>query len=418
MTSDVISLKGCLNSTGVRRVRCSSVIVWPAVLLATLIFSNSLVFGQARSVGGSVNDDTGVPLPGATVVVIGSDRQAIANEQGLFTISASRGELIQISFIGYESVNLVLGEELDLSIRLKESSAILNEVVVVGYGTIPRSDVTGAIARISTPDFVKGNVSAALQQAQGKIPGLSITRPDGDPNGDFNVRIRGATSLEGQPPLVVIDGVVIDDFDRAMASVNPNDIESYDVLKDASAAAIYGSRGANGVLIVTTKKGKSGPATFQYNAFGSIESASNQFDVLTRDEWLSATASDTTAYHYDAGGNTDWQKAITETAYTQSHMISVAGGSDHVRARGSIGYIDQEGIVLNTGREVLTTRLNADLNSSNEKLSASIAFNSSVINRDFLPDQTGTSQVRQGGAAVFTWAKSFLRILADSGRHW
>ncbi|MGC3945439.1 MAG: SusC/RagA family TonB-linked outer membrane protein [Chryseolinea sp.] len=365
---------------------------------------------QTRTVVGSVTDEQGEPLPGTSVMVVGTSQQTIADGTGGFVIAANSGELLQLSFIGYESRVIQIGEETTLSLQMKPSVKMLDELVVVGYGSVPRSDVTGAVSKLTEGDFVKGNATAALQQAQGKIPGLVITQPGGDPNGDFNVRIRGATSLEGQPPLVVIDGVAIDDFDRAMATLNPNDIESYNVLKDASAAAIYGSRGANGVLLVTTKKGTPGNATIQYSGFGTVEKISSRFDVLNREQWLSATANIPNASYLDAGGDTDWQKEITRTAYTQSHLISAAGGSDHVRARGSVGYIDQQGLVINTGKQVLTTRLNTDLTSANGKLDVSFGVNTSMIDRDLLPDQTGTNQVRQGGAAVFTWASNFLPV--------
>ena len=137
---------------------------------------------------------------------------------------------------------------------MTESTVTLEEVVVVGYGTSRKKDVTGAVARVTTDQFNTGVITSPLQQIEGKVAGLVIIQPGGDPNGDFIVRLRGATSLEGQPPLLVIDGVAIDDFNKAISTLNPADIESYDILKDASAAAIYGSRGANGVILVTTKK--------------------------------------------------------------------------------------------------------------------------------------------------------------------
>lgn len=361
-------------------------------------------------VTGTVFDAQGDALAGATVLLVGTDRQTITDLHGQFLLAARTGDQLQVSFVGFESVDLVIKEENDLQIYLTESVTMLQEAVVIGYGSAPRSDVTGAVSSVSSKDFVKGNITASLQQVQGKIPGLVITQPGGDPNSDFNVRIRGATSLEGQPPLLVIDGVAVDDFNRAITTVNPNDIASYDVLKDASAAAIYGSRGANGVILITTKKAERGKVSFQYNGFGSIEEISHKYDVLTRDEWLSATAEDTTAYHYDMGGDTDWQKAITRTAYSQSHTISASGGTEQLRVWGSVGYLKQEGIVRRTEKEVVTARVNANFSSVNEKFDVELGINTSVIDRDMLPDQTSTAQNRLGGAAVFPWTNSYLPV--------
>ena len=287
---------------------------------------------------------------------------------------------------------------------------MLDEVVVVGYGTALRKDVSGSVASVSTGEFIQGNNTNPLQQIQAKVPGLVITQPGGDPNGDYNVRIRGATSLEGQPPLLVIDGVAIDDFNRAITTLNPVDIASYDVLKDAAAAAIYGSRGANGVILITTKKAKYGATTFEYSGYGSVETISNRFDVLNAEQWRDATAADPNASGYDLGANTDWQKEITRSAYTQSHIFSASGGSNQIRVRGSAGYINQQGIAINTGKEVLTARLSADIRSANDKLNIAYGINTSVINRNFLPDQTSTAQVRQGGAYVFSYTPSYLPV--------
>jgi iron complex outermembrane receptor protein len=192
-------------------------------------------------------------------------------------------------------------------------------VVVIGYGTSRKKDLTGAVTRVTPKDFNKGNITNPIQQLQGKVAGLLIVQPGGDPNGDFTVRIRGATSLEGQPPLLVIDGVAIDDFNKAAATLNPADIETYDILKDASAAAIYGSRGANGVILVTTKKGRPGKTLVEYNGFVGIEKISNQLNVLSADQWRDATSA-IGGGGLDKGGNVDWQKAnLTNGIFTQSH---------------------------------------------------------------------------------------------------
>ena len=291
-------------------------------------------------------------------------------------------------------------------------SSTLNDVVVIGYGTSRKKDLTGAMTKVTVKEFNTGIITSPLQQLQGKVAGLVIVQPGGDPNGDFIVRIRGATSLEGQPPLLVIDGVAIDDFFKAVNTLNPADIESYDILKDASAAAIYGSRGANGVILVTTKKGRSGKTSVDYNGFAGTEKFSNQIKVLlSADQWRKAAAA-SGGNAFDAGGNTDWQKAISQTAFTQSHTIGISGGNDGINFRGSVGYLKQEGVIINTGKEVITARLTANQKSFNNKLEIRYGINTSVIKRDFLPDQTSTSQVRTGGGFCFQSNSGLLTRMA------
>jgi iron complex outermembrane receptor protein len=286
-----------------------------------------------------------------------------------------------------------------LNIFLVENMVNLDEVMLVGYGTTRRKDITGAVTKISAKDFNTGIITSPLQQIQGKVAGLVIVQPGGDPNGDFSVRIRGATSLEGQPPLLVIDGIAIDDFNKAITTLNPSDIESYDILKDASASAIYGSRGANGVILVTTKRSRAGKTIVDYNGFMGVEMISNTLDVLNADQYLKATGPDGAAF--DKGANTDWQKAISQTALSQSHTIGISGGTDHFNFRGSVGYLQQDGVVINSSKEVITARLNIEQKILNDKLEIDYGINTSVINRSFLPDQSSTSQVHKSGSGIF-----------------
>ncbi|HMG93755.1 MAG TPA: SusC/RagA family TonB-linked outer membrane protein [Chryseolinea sp.] len=379
------------------------------LLLCTLLLVTQSAFAQSN-ISGRIAGTDGIPLPGATVSIVGTNNHAVADSDGRFMLNAKPGDLLHFSFMGFQDLQVVLGNETELNISLPEATTVLDEVVVVGYGTSLRKDVSGSVASVSTDEFIQGNNTNPLQQIQAKVPGLVITQPGGDPNGDYNVRIRGATSLEGQPPLLVIDGVAIDDFNRAITTLNPLDIASYDVLKDAAAAAIYGSRGANGVILITTKKAKYGATTFEYSAYGSVETISNRFDVLNAQQWRDATAADPNASGHDLGANTDWQKEITRSAYTQSHIFSASGGSSQIRVRGSAGYINQQGIAINTGKEVLTARLSADIRSANDKLNIAYGINTSIINRNFLPDQTSTAQVRQGGAYVFSYTPSYLPV--------
>jgi TonB-linked SusC/RagA family outer membrane protein len=375
--------------------------------LCFLLFSGTII--SQPIITGKIIGKDGTALSGATIRVKATNLFTIADSSGWFAIKANSGDIIEVSFVGYHNRQIVVGNETDLNISLTETMMNLDEVVVVGYGTSRRKDLTGAVTRVTANEFNTGVITSPLQQVQGKVAGLVIVQPGGDPNGDFIVRIRGAASLEGQPPLLVIDGVAIDDFFKAINTINPADIESYDILKDASAAAIYGSRGANGVILVSTKKGRTGKLSVEYNGFLTSEKMSNLIKVLTADQWRSATAT-IGGSGIDAGGNMDWQKAISQTGLSHGHTIGFSGGKEGMNFRGSMGYLKQEGVILNTGKEVFTTRLNAFQKSLNNKLEIRYAINTSVIKRDFLPDQNSTSQVRTGGASVFSQTLAYLPV--------
>jgi TonB-dependent starch-binding outer membrane protein SusC len=365
-------------------------------------------YAQARF-SGNVQDQTGHPLSGVTILGGSSDVLTTTDSIGNFALIASSGATIEFSYVGFARQRVLLNEVGDLNIVMIEQALTLDEIIVTGYGTASRKNVTASIDRVSKENFIKANVTSPLQHLQGQVAGLSIVRAGGDPNGDFIVRVRGATSIEGQQPLLVIDGVAMSDFHRGISSVNPADIESYDVLKDAAAAAIFGSRGANGVIIITTRKGKAGKAKFEYSGFVSAENASNKIDVLSADQWRQATEGWGGEF-LDQGANTDWQEEMSQTAYTQNHSFNISGGSDEIQFSGSIGYLKQDGVILNTGKDAFTTRMIVTQSAVNKKLRLEYNFNSSTIRRDFLPDQSSTSQVREGGAYVFSYSPWVLPV--------
>ncbi len=199
-----------------------------------------------------------------------------------------KGAILEISCIGYISQRVIVKNGSEIILQLSETQNNLNEVVRIGYGTTLRKDITGAVSGISSNQFNVGVITNPLQEMEGKVAGVVIVQPGGDPNGDYIVRIRGATSLTGQPPLLVIDGVAVDSFQIAINTLNPADIESFTILKDASSAAIYGSRGANGVILVTTKRGRAGKTLVEYDGFVSQENVSHELDALNADEWRKA----------------------------------------------------------------------------------------------------------------------------------
>jgi TonB-dependent starch-binding outer membrane protein SusC len=358
-------------------------------------------FAQNKVITGKVTErEDGSVIARASIVAKNANAGTLTDSNGNFRIVVPDTErTLTISHIGFVPQVIDVTQNADLVISLVSGISPLDEAIVTGYGTLKRKDITGSVERLTINEFNRGIITNPLQQAQSKIAGVLITQAGGDPNGDFIVRIRGATSLEGQPPLLVINGVAIDDFHKAINRLNPADIESFDILKDASAAAIYGARGGNGVIIITTKHGRQGKMSLGYDAFVGVEKIANKLKVLSANDWRKATG--TGGQSLDKGANTDWQNEITRSAISHSHTISLSGGNNEMNYRGSVGYTRQEGIILNTAKELFSIRLVADQSSLNNRLKVTYDINNTVIKRDFLPDQASTSQVRSNGTSLF-----------------
>ncbi len=243
----------------------------------------------------------------------------------------------------------------------------LEEIVVIGYGTQRKKELTSAIANVKSEDFVKGYVNNPAQLLQGKVAGLSISKPGGNPNEDYTVRLRGMSTIGANTsPLVVIDGVI----GGNLSNVDPTDIESIDVLKDGSAAAIYGTRGSSGVIIVTTKRGRRGTAQIEYNGYVTSEMVAKHTDVMNATQWRAL--SQETGVGTDFGGDTDWFKETTQTAIAQVHNLSMSGGTNQTTYRASINFRDGDGIILNTGYSSLNGRLNLRQKAINDKLTVDL----------------------------------------------
>jgi len=258
-----------------------------SLLLCVLITQFS--FAQNKTITGRVLDDKGSPVQGATVTIKGSRTGTATDASGAFKLSVSaNAKTLVISSVGFTAQEIDVSSQTSVTASLVPSNASLNEVVVTGYGTARKKDVTGAISSISSKDFSTG-VTTPLESIEGKVPGLAITSPGGDPNGNLIIRLRGQASLSGgQTPLIVLDGVPLDDPTQ-IANIPPNDIASFDVLKDASAAAIYGTRAANGVIIVNTKKGHAGRTTVEYNTFVGMDVQAKYYPLLNLAQWRSAS---------------------------------------------------------------------------------------------------------------------------------
>jgi TonB-linked SusC/RagA family outer membrane protein len=337
------------------------------------------VMAQNKVVTGKVTDShDGTPMPGVSVVVKGSTVGTNTGPNGDYKLSvpASTTTLV-VSFIGYAKQEVDITGKPLVNISLVGSATALSEVqiVSVGYGSTRKKDLTGAVSNISAKDFNQGTIINPLDQIQGKVAGVVITQGGGDPNQTATVRLRGQTSLSGnQSPLFVVDGIQLDD-PAQFQNIPPGDIATYDILKDASATAIYGSRGANGVIIVTTKKGSAGKAQVDYNGYGSVAKQSKYFDLLSAAD---VRALPTFQPSLEGGGNTDWQRAITRTAYTQSHNLAVSGGTGGFNYRASLNYQNQDGVIINSGKKQLGVRFSAEQKALNDKLD--IQFGISNVN--------------------------------------
>jgi TonB-dependent SusC/RagA subfamily outer membrane receptor len=285
-----------------------------AVLMIAMLFLSAGIFAQGKKqVSGTVYDNTGNVLPGASVMEVGTKNGTSTDFDGKFTLQVAVGGAIEVSFIGATTQKIqITAAASNLDIRLQNDGYALAEVQVVsvGYGKVKKSDLTGAISTVGADDLVKGTISSTEQVLQGKVAGLNIIRPSGDPSAGATIRLRGGTSLTASnSPLIVVDGIAGVDINI----VQPSDIKSVDVLKDASATAIYGSRGANGVIIITTKSGTKGVSVV-YSGLSSVGYVADNLDLLSANQWRGYVRQTGNADAVDYGGNTNWQKAVEQTA--------------------------------------------------------------------------------------------------------
>lgn len=358
-------------------------------VLAFMFLANQIAWAQGRTVTGTVSDATGSTLPGVSVQIKGTQRGTTTDGTGKYTLnSVADNVTLVFSFIGYTSQEVAVGNRSTVDVKLADDTKALEEVVVVGYGTAKRKDLTGSVAQVTSKEFNPGITPNPLQAIQGKVAGLVITTPSGDPNSQPTVRLRGYTSLAGgSEPLYVVDGMI----GVPISQVNPNDIESMDVLKDASAAAIYGSRAANGVIIVTTKRGKSGQAVVTFNNYVGVETISNRLDLLDGPGYREAVTKIKGASALNDGlrfptgnYNTDWMKEISRTAVTNNHNIAVSGGSPAFSYRGSVDYINQQGIIKTSGFDRIIGRINLDQKALDNRLNVQYNLQYTRTNQNFV----------------------------------
>ncbi|MBS1946884.1 MAG: TonB-dependent receptor [Bacteroidetes bacterium] len=349
-------------------------------LLMLCVIMTQLAFSQTKTITGKITDDKGNPIQGATITVRGSKVGTSTDASGAFSLNVpANAKTLVISSVGFSEQEIAMQGKESFDVSLVAAASSLSDVVVVGYGTARKKDLTGAVAKVGAKEFNQGVVTNPIAQIQGKVAGLVITTPGGDPNQAPIIRLRGQTSLTGgQTPLIVLDGIPLD-FPDLLNNIPPGDIESYDILKDASAAAIYGSRGANGVIIVNTKKGTAGKPQVSYNGYVGIQKVAKYLDMLSPNEWRAATGA--AGAGIDKGANTDWQKAITQTGMVHSHDVAISGGSKGFTYRGSVNYLNQQGVVINSGKEEYGLRFNAQQKALDDKLEINLGIINTTTNR-------------------------------------
>lgn len=336
---------------------------------------------QKISISGVVKDSSGEPAIGASVIEKGTSNGMMTNIDGEFKLDVASNGTLVISYVGFTTQEISVAGKTSFNIVLEEDSKLLKEVVAIGYGSQTKREITGAVASIKPENFNKGIQSSATGLLQGKVAGLNIVKlGGGDPtNKDYNVQLRGVGSLKGsQSPLFIIDGVPGGDIN----SVNPNDIESIDVLKDGSAAAIYGTRANAGVILITTKRGQPGKTMIEYTGNMGADMISKKLRVLTADEYREKMVPKGRA---DEGSSTDWLKEITRPlAFSQQHNIAISGGSEDFSFRGSVGYKSNQGLAIESKYQEIQTRFVANQKGLNDMLDLAYDFSYSKNEKSWI----------------------------------
>lgn len=377
----------------------------------SITFSNGhiIINKQARTVSstkkisGVVKDETGEPVIGANVVVKGTTNGTVTDMNGRYSLEVPEGGVLQISYIGYNTQEVKVGSGDVVNVSLREDSEALDEVVVIGYGTVKKSDLTGAVGSVQMKDVSQVGITSADRALQGQIAGVQVNARTGQPGESMMIRVRGSNSLAGgNEPLYVIDGMPVE---KMNSDINPEDILSMEVLKDASSTAIYGSRGANGVVMITTKRGRTGDTVLEYNGYVGVSSLRKKLDLLGKDDYIAMVNE---VSQNDGNGiaitpeqaallpNNDWQDLAYQTALTHSHQVSVSGGTDKTKLYSSLNYMNQEGIIKGSDYNRFALRINGD-----QKLARNLSLNASIA-YSYGTQNTANSSADGWGAIAYT----------------
>lgn len=355
------------------------------VTFVSILLLPCLLFAQAsKEIKGSVTDDKGQPASGITVTVKGTKRSTATSNSGSFSIEGKNGDVLVFTGISFETKELIVSGDSFYDVKLVSSSTTLGDVVVVGYGKSSKRTLTTSVTTIKSEDLNRGAIADVGQLLQGKVAGLNVTA-SGDPNRGAAVILRGASTINSpQGPYYVIDGVPGADI----ATIAPDDIATIDILKDASATAIYGNKAANGVIIVTTKRGKKGQTQVSYNGYVTTEQVSGSLEMMNASQLRDFLAKNNSTFtpQDDKGANTDWQKAIQrDNALSTNHNLSISGGSEHATYSASLNYLRKEGILKNSDLTRYIGRINLEQYAINDKVKFSLTLDNSTSNSNDIP---------------------------------
>lgn len=395
---------------------------------------------QERTVSGKVTDSAGMPLPGVSVVVKGTTIGIITDANGKFTLpKVPSNGVLMFSFVGMKAQEIPVKDQTEINVRLEDETIGLDEVVAIGYGTVKKSDLTGSVSSLRKDDMNQGVTSSIASLLQGKAAGVQISLASAEPGGGTTIQIRGAGSVNaGSSPLYVVDGLPIENGQvisgngttmpgvrvarSPISNINPADIESIEILKDASATAIYGARGANGVILVTTKKGSQGGMKISYSGYTGIQTPINMIDVLNAQDYqrvlndiLDTPGSNVSATERVTeiqGEGTNWQNELLDNAVIQSHSLSFTGGNNNTKYFASMNYFDQDGVLITSGYKRYDSRLNVEHRAN--KMLFGINFSTSYTHDNTVP--VGFTTNEEGGSLYA--ARGFdptLSIYDDNG---
>ena len=351
-----------------------------SMLFVVFLLSSTLAFAQNK-VTGTVTDKSGEPLTGVNVLEAGTTNGCITDIDGKYSLNVEKGKTLVFSFIGYTKQEVKVTQNV-VDVAMSEDTELLDEVVVIGYGSISRKDVTSSITTVKSKDLNVGAYTEPGQLLQGKVPGLVIVQ-NSDPNGGVNsINLRGASTLNGSTsPLYVVDGIPGVNLNL----LSPTDIESIDVLRDASATAIYGSKAANGVILVTTKRGSDGPARVSYSGYVAWDKIHNDHEMMTADELRAYAKENNLTIANDKGANTNWADEVQQTGFTHNHNLSISGGNKSTSYNASVNYIEQDGIIKGVGNNIFTARAFVETKTLKDRLTLSAGINGNIRNEWGVP---------------------------------
>ncbi len=334
------------------------------ILLNSLFLIALSSYGQSANVKGVIKDTSGKGIAGVTIRVKGGAETVQTNGQGNFSIQASPGSTLIITSVGFKEKQITIGQQANLDVALLPAENVLEELVVVGYGSQKRSDITGSVASVPKDRLSKIPVNNVMQAIQGAVSNVTVSQASSIPGDAPSVQIRGRNSLSATTePFIVVDGIPLTKTDGSINDINPNDIESVEILKDPSAVAIYGVNGSNGVILITTKRGTTGKPSIRYSGYGGVEHVAHILEPVSGEELLKryaeyARITNTSLYNggpvrnqyeydnYKNGVTTDWLDAVMQTGVIQNHNVSLSGGSENAKYFVSGDYLNEKGVLL------------------------------------------------------------------------